>query len=326
MTKEIIISTELGRGKTFNLSLEWILGFFEGDGSFNIQLKPTAHHKTGYSVILIFEIHQSAIDVDTLRAIQNYFGVGKVEIGRKVKKDSPQTWVWRLRISSQKELFEGLIPILNKQSMVLNKRQNDLIIFLEVCEIVKNKEHTTFEGQKLILEKAACLYSRLKSKELLKDSYKSLNPAWVLGFVEAEGNFSVWLPNKLETSSQSVEVKFRFSIDQEISESRVLNLLPQFFGLPQDKQKEDLPTTEKSSKSYVYTNTDNKMAHFVVNNRKDIKNVIIPFFDSQLQNFGTVKKKQSYLRFKAAFEYWEANRPLSSVKKVKLDEILSHKE
>jgi hypothetical protein len=73
--------------------------------------------------------------------------------------------------------------------------------------------------------------------------------------------------------------------------------------LPQDKQKEDLPTTEKSSKSYVYTNIDKKMAHFVVNNRKDIKNVIIPFFDSQLQNFGTIKKKQSYLRFKAAFEY-----------------------
>jgi LAGLIDADG endonuclease len=84
--KSILISE-----KPYNLSLEWILGFFEGDGSFNIQLKPTAHHKTGYSVILIFEIHQNAIDVDLLRAIQCYLGVGKVEIGRKVKKENPQT-------------------------------------------------------------------------------------------------------------------------------------------------------------------------------------------------------------------------------------------
>lgn len=130
----------------------------------------------------------------------------------------------------------------------------------------------------------------------------------------------MWLPTKLENSSKSVEVKFRFSIDQEISESRVLNLLPYFFGLP---QIEALPYNEKISKNYVYTNIDKKMAHFVVNNRNDIKNVIIPFFDSQIQNFGTFKKKQSYLRFKAAFEYWESNRPLSSVNKNILDKILS---
>jgi hypothetical protein len=185
--------------------------------------------------------------------------------------------------------------------MVLNKRQNDLIIFLAVSEIVKNKEHITLEGLNRIADKAACLSSRLISKNSLKDSHKAAlgHPAWVLGFVEAEGNFNVF--TKSEDFSQFVEVKFRFSIDQEISELRVLNLLPEFFGLPLNKQIED--KSEKSSKTYVYTEVDKNMAHFVVNNRKDIKNVVIPFFDSQLQNFCTTKKKESYLRFKAAFEY-----------------------
>jgi hypothetical protein len=82
-----------------------------------------------------------------------------------------------LRISSQKDLFEVLVPILKTQSMVLNKRQNDLGIFLEVCDIVKNKEHTTLEGQKIIIDKSAYLSNRLKSKEVLINSHKPLNTA-----------------------------------------------------------------------------------------------------------------------------------------------------
>jgi hypothetical protein len=62
--KEIIIND-----KIYNLSLEYILGFFEGDGSVTIQLKPNPRHKTGTQVILIFEIHQHAIDKDLLKAI-----------------------------------------------------------------------------------------------------------------------------------------------------------------------------------------------------------------------------------------------------------------
>jgi hypothetical protein len=69
--------------KNFNLSLDYIMGLFEGDGSFTIQLKPNLNHKTGKQVILIFEIHQHVIDIDLLKAISLYLGCGKVEVGRK---------------------------------------------------------------------------------------------------------------------------------------------------------------------------------------------------------------------------------------------------
>ena len=95
--KTIIINN-----KTYNLSLEYILGLFEGDGSITIQLKPNKSHKTGKQIILIFEIHQHVIDVDLLKAISVYLDCGKVEIGRKV--GSPDTWVYRLRISSQNDI------------------------------------------------------------------------------------------------------------------------------------------------------------------------------------------------------------------------------
>ena len=41
--KEIIINK-----KKFYLSLEYILGLFEGDGSIYVQLKPNSSHKTGH--------------------------------------------------------------------------------------------------------------------------------------------------------------------------------------------------------------------------------------------------------------------------------------
>lgn len=58
--------------KEYNLSLEYIFGLFEGDGSVTIQLKPNISHKTGRQVILIFEIHQHVIDMDLLKAISIY--------------------------------------------------------------------------------------------------------------------------------------------------------------------------------------------------------------------------------------------------------------
>lgn len=67
----------------YKLSLDYIFGFFEGDGSITIQLKPNSSHKTGKQVILIFEIHQHGIDIDFLKAISIYLDSGKVEVGKK---------------------------------------------------------------------------------------------------------------------------------------------------------------------------------------------------------------------------------------------------
>jgi len=76
--KEIIVNN-----KIYKLSLDYILGFFEGDGSITIQLKPNIRHKTGKQVILIFEIHQHGIDKDLLKAISIFLDMGNVEISNK---------------------------------------------------------------------------------------------------------------------------------------------------------------------------------------------------------------------------------------------------
>jgi hypothetical protein len=140
--------------KKFKLNISYILGFFEGDGSCVIQLKPNSNHKTGKQVVLIFNIHQHQIDKDFLTAISIFLGCGKVEIGNKgITKDGlTEIIIYRLRISRQSEVLNILLPILkeNLSNLILKKRFNTIKLFIQACELVKNKEHTTLEGQERI--------------------------------------------------------------------------------------------------------------------------------------------------------------------------------
>ena len=166
--KEIIINK-----KIFYLSLEYILGLFEGDGSIYVQLKPNSSHKTGKQVILNWDIHQHVIDVDLLHAISTYFNCGKVEIGRKI--GGKESWIYRYRISNQTDILNILLPILKSSDMVLNKRNHDKLLFIKICQIIQNKEHITLEGQNLCSGEATIFLLGLDKPRLWGCTIRSLS-------------------------------------------------------------------------------------------------------------------------------------------------------
>nr|UEK25962.1 hypothetical protein [Mutinus fleischeri] len=305
--KEIIINN-----KIYHLSLEFILGFFEGDGSVTIQLKSNPRHNTGKQVILIFEIHQHAIDKDLLKAISIYLDAGKVEIGRKIGEES--NWTYRLRISTQKDLFNKLYPILRSQSMVLKKRNNDLNLFLEACKIVEDQKHTNLLGQRELEVRSSKLSSKLNldSKISLPETFQSLNYEWVRGITDAEGNFNFSIYTRKDKTSSNLgiadpynnynkkEVIFRFSIVQENSEITFLNKLTEFFecgNVHMDRKGGGV---------------------FTVNNRKELQSKIIPFFEkNELQTI----KKHSFLCFKKALDICLKNKVLMDIHYQNLEEL-----
>jgi intein-encoded DNA endonuclease-like protein len=293
---EIIVN-----GQIYKLSLEYILGFFEGDSSVTIQLKSNSTYKTGKQIVLIFEIHQHAIDVDLLKAISLFLGCGKVEIGRKVGE--PESWTYRLRISTQTEILNVLLPILRHQSMVFEKRNHDLVLFIKTCLLVEDKKHTSTEGQKEIAEIASKFSSKLSldNKRNLPETHKQLNAEWVTGITDAEGNFyfSIYIP---KFKDKKKEVIFRFSITQENSEIRFLNNLIKFFGC-----------------GNVHTNNKGGGV-FTVNKKEDLVKKIIPFFElNELQSI----KQYSFLHFKKALKICINNKPLLLSHFEELSTILS---
>lgn len=275
--KKIVVNN-----KAYNLSLDYILGLWEGDGSIYIQLKPNHSHKTGKQVILNWDIHQHAIDLDLLHAIKLFLGCGKVEVGKKV--GSPDNWIYRFRIFRQTEILNKLLPILKNKSMVLNKRNRDLNIFIKICEIVQDKYHTTENGLYDIIEMNKKISSRISKtdKALLPNSMTDLNSPWVTGVTDAEGSFSV-----IYVKSRK-QYQFHFSIAQEKTEITFLNKLISFF-------------------SCGNVSISGEKGLYYVSSKIDLIEKIIPFFEeNKLQTI----KQYSFLNFKKILNIVLNNKPL----------------
>lgn len=292
LIKEIIINTNNGI-KTFNLSLAWIIGFWEGDGSLTIQFKPSITNKTGIQVILIWEIHQHVIDKDLLEAISIFLGsffdiikdknlmslnsnnkkLGKVEISSKVGKSD--SWVYRLRISTQKDIFTTLLPILIevKNNLLLKKRQNDLNIFIEACLFVKEGKHNSIEGLKYL----QTLTKNLSNKKTYLEKYNlpdisnvSINKQSnnILGFTDSEGSFGITVYS-YGKDKEKKSVNFSFKITQTGSESLFLNKLIEFFGCGK----------VYLTKNDALSSTELTKGYYTVYKKEDLINKIIPFFN-----------------------------------------------
>jgi len=263
-------------------------------------------YKTGKQIVLIFEIHQHVIDVDLLRAISIFLNCGKVEIGRKV--GNPDTWVYRLRVSSQKDILNTLLPILQESSFMLNKRQHNWRLFLEACEMVKNKQHTSQEGQDILQSIRSQLSSQLSFEEKLKlpKSSTPLNEKRVTGFTDAEGHFSFIIPKN--DNGNWLSPIFSFSISQETSELDFIKSLVEFFRC-----------------GNVYTKKNTWAILFYSQQKKDLTEKILPFFETnKLQTI----KQLSFLRWKKALNICYNNKPLLNEHKEELNNLLldiSHK-
>lgn len=295
--KTIIINN-----KTFKLSLDYILGLFEGDGSFIIQLKPNSSHKSGNQVILKFIIHQHVVDVDLLEAISVYLGYGKVEVGKRT--GSPETWVYRFNISRQADILNFCSSVLLSQHMVLKKRQNDLNLFIKACSLVSEKSHLESQGQLEISKLASMLASKLsvEDKSKLPEISSSLSNERILGFVDAEGNFSYSFRYS-DSNPNYVGVNFNFNVTQEKSELKFLESLIGFFGC-----------------GNVFVDKEG-IGRFVVNNKKDLLEKILPFFEvNELQTI----KQVSFLNFKKALNICLNNKPLQQIHIAELKSLKSN--
>lgn len=135
--------------------LEWFIGFFEGDGSFLIA-------KRGDLSIIIT---QSDKDIDVLNYIKDNLNFGNIII--QSKKDKTYRWV----VNKQSDL-KLLIHLFNG-NIVLPLRYVKLSIFISKLneKLLKNNE------------------SIIIIKNYIK--LPSLNDAWLIGFIDAEGCFSI---------------------------------------------------------------------------------------------------------------------------------------
>src|SRR3989338_3559572 len=115
-------------------------GFVDGEGSFNVALIPRKEYRFGWKIYLTFNVAQK--DPTTLKLMQQYFGVGRLE----QRKDE----VWNYSINDFKSLKEIIIPFFERYPFLSRLKKKNFTIFKEIVEIIGRDEYFTKDG----LEKA----------------------------------------------------------------------------------------------------------------------------------------------------------------------------
>jgi LAGLIDADG endonuclease len=154
-----------------DLIYAYLVGLYEGDGYFALR-------KKGKYLTYELGIELSIRDVQLIYKIKKILGIGIVSFRKRNEND-----MVALRIRNKEHLKKFIIPIFDKYPMLSNK-QYDYLRF----------KNALLSG--VLYSKDLPAYTR--SMEPVNSEVSILNKeyfsAWLVGFIEAEGCFSIYMP------------------------------------------------------------------------------------------------------------------------------------
>ena len=111
----------------------YITGFVDGEGCFSISFNKRAKLKTGIEVRPSFCVAQNKRSLAILKDIHTHFGCGAIRFS---KFDQ----MYKYEVRSIKDLRSSIIPHFKKFPLKTAK-QNDFLIFTDICELIASSHH-----------------------------------------------------------------------------------------------------------------------------------------------------------------------------------------
>lgn len=148
--------------KSFLITKEnanYILGFVEGEGSFNTSVKVSEDYKYGVKISLSFNISQK--DLKVLEWIQTILKTGII----RARGDG----VYYYEVNDVKSLTSIIIPLFCKYKFKTLHKQNSFKNFCEILQMVNAKKHLSKQGIVEIYKKRAELIVSRRRKYSLKN-------------------------------------------------------------------------------------------------------------------------------------------------------------
>ena len=219
--------------------------------------------KHGVRIIPVFTIELDKREINLLRLIQTFFGVGTIR--QRVRKGKPSA---TYTVQCLKHLKESVIPHFLKYPLLTQKKA-DYLLFSSVIDLMIKNKSLNYENVIEILSIKSSMNAGLS--KILKEYFplvKQSKPIeraiiisekiesdwWLIGFVEGVGNFYVKTP--INT------VLLVFSISQHSRDSHLINVIKNYLNCG---------IIQKIS-------TRANSVNFVVYKYEDIVNRIIPLF------------------------------------------------
>lgn len=187
--------------------LEWLAGFTDAEGNFNISLR-NFKENTYNSLILTFQIGLHIDDIHALKFIQSKLNCGHISIsGSKCN----------YFVNDQSSLIDIIIPIFN--SVRLNSSKHfQFLIFEKAVNLIKNKKHRSPEGRLEIIN----YYFEMKNENLnpspLNPQFIKISNYWLAGFTDGDGTFS--------TNKHVPRLKF----ENHVKELELLKKIKEYFN------------------------------------------------------------------------------------------------
>ena len=123
--------------------LGWfIVGFTEGEGSFNLSVMQRKDYVLGWQLNLSFNISQK--EGVLLDLIKETLKCGSI----RSRKDG----VYAFDVRGISDITEKIVSFFNHFHLFSNEKRKTFEIFSEIAEMMKNKEHLKVEGLEKILQ------------------------------------------------------------------------------------------------------------------------------------------------------------------------------
>jgi len=120
-----------------NLSVDWIVGFVDGEGCFSFSLIKNDSLRFGFQIQGEFTVVQHKRDIQLLHKLKEHFKCGSVAVNHGDR------YHWRVKNLSH--FLTVIIPFFEKYHLKTVKRLQ-LPVFKEICLRLAAKQHFTEEG------------------------------------------------------------------------------------------------------------------------------------------------------------------------------------
>jgi hypothetical protein len=119
----------------------YIAGFVDGEGSFNLSFRRRSDYRLPWKVSLCLNISQK--DQSILEEIQRHLQCGTI----RYKSDG----VWFLEVNNLQALRDHVIPFFDRFLFWSAKKQRDFAIFKQMAALMAERKHLHIEGIKELL-------------------------------------------------------------------------------------------------------------------------------------------------------------------------------
>lgn len=121
----------------------YLAGFTDGEGSFNVSFRKREDYKIPWKISLSFNVSQK--DPVILSLFKKHLKCGSM---RERKDDG----IWYYEVTNFSAIQNNVIPFFNRFGFLSAKKKRDFSKFKKIAKLIERKDHLTLEGIKEILK------------------------------------------------------------------------------------------------------------------------------------------------------------------------------